>query len=97
MNIIKPASLIIQGLCRFSSENMSLYCLFIRSLGGFLLIEHIYYYPLNPAYMPGMTYYLGAFVNEQSFIGPRNRLGRQVYSPKNPGYHAFVLPATPTR
>ena len=32
----------------------------------------------------------GIFVNEQSFDDPCNRLGRQVYSPKNPGYPAFV-------
>ena len=34
---------------------------------------------------------LGGFpINEQSFVVPCNRLGRQVYSPKNPGYPAFV-------
>ena len=53
-----------------------------KILGGFLLIEHSYAYPVGPAYMPGMKYYLGLFVNEQSFVVPCNRLGRQVYSPK---------------
>ena len=53
-----------------------------KILGGFLLIEHSYDYPINPAYTPGMKYYLGAPVNEQSFVVPCNRLGRQVYSPK---------------
>ena len=52
INIIKPASLIIQGLCHFISENMSLYCHSIRSLGGFLLIEHSYDYPLDQACTP---------------------------------------------
>ena len=38
----------------------------------------------------------GLLVNEQSFVDPCNRLGRQVYSPKNPGYPAFVsLPLRP--
>ena len=38
----------------------------------------------------------GLFVNGQSFDDPCNRLGRQVYSPKNPGYPAFVsLPLRP--
>ena len=32
----------------------------------------------------------------KSFVDPCNRLGRQVYSPKNPGYPAFVcLPLRP--
>ena len=46
ISIIKPASLMIQGLCCFIYENPSLYCYFIRSLGGFLLTEHSYDYPL---------------------------------------------------
>ena len=50
-------------------------------LGGFLLIEHSYDYPADPACTPGMKYYLGALVNGQSFDDPCNRLGRQVYSP----------------
>ena len=33
-----------------------------KILGGFLLIEHIYDYPIDPACMPGMKYYLGALV-----------------------------------
>ena len=67
-----------------------------KTLGGFLLIEHSYDYPTDPTYTPGMNITWGLLVNEQSFVDPCNRLGRQVYSPKNPGYPAFVcLPLRP--
>ena len=73
-------SLVIQGLCRFISENneslLSLHmitwghlvhlsiamitllillaCYDYQILGGFLLIEHSYDYPTDPAYTPGL-------------------------------------------
>ena len=31
-----------------------------KILGGFLLIEHSYDYPIDPACTPGMKHYLGA-------------------------------------
>ena len=65
-------------------------------LGGFLLIEHSYDYPADPACTPQMKHYLGALVNGQSFDDPCNRLGLLVYSQKNPGYPAFLsLPLRP--
>ena len=66
-------------------------------LGGFLLIEHSYDYPIDSACTLGMKYYLGALCStDKSFYDPCNRLGSQVYSPKNPGYPAFLsLPLRP--
>ena len=52
ISIIRPESLIIQGLYHFISENLSLYCHFIRSLGGFQLIDHSYDYPFDAACTP---------------------------------------------
>ena len=70
ITIIKPAYLIIQGLCRFISKYLSLYCLFIRSLGGFLLNEHSYSYPLDPIYKPSYWSLGGFLLNEHSCAYP---------------------------
>ena len=53
-----------------------------KILGGFLLVEHSYDYPIDPAYTPGMKYYLGALCSmDKSFYDPCNRLKSQSWKP----------------
>ena len=70
INIIKSASLIIQGLCRFIYENLSLYYQFVSSLGGFLLIEHSYDYPLDLDLCLGCKMLGGFLLIEHSYDYP---------------------------
>ena len=60
------------------------------SFGGDLLNEQSLDYPLDPASMPLIKYYLGLFVqwtrvSMTLVIGLKARLGSQVYSPKTLG------------
>ena len=86
-NIIKPASLIIRGLCRFILKYMSRYCLFIRSPGGFLLREHNYSYTLDPVHKPSYWSLRGFLLNEHSYSYPLD----PVYKPSYWSLGGFLL------
>ena len=72
-----------------------------KILGGFLLVEHSCDYPIDPAWTQLLQPTWGLFVQwtrvfRTLVIGLEVRLGSQVYSPKNPGYPAFLsLPLRP--